>query len=109
MDLEERVREVAASVVAGEPEPFIGPRLTFNVDGKRGDRDAALAWLGRTPNQKLQVRVVSVKRNLTFVDWLWPGVGAGVAVVSWDQDGLVTDVMAQVRVKASAGASPAGE
>lgn len=99
VDLEARLRDAAAALHARRGHEFLSPRFTFNVDGQRGDRDAAVAWLNEAHAADLTVRVVSVKRNLLFVDWAWPTLGAGVAVLSWDQDGLLSDLLVQRRVK----------
>lgn len=99
VDLEARLRDAAKALHAGNGQEFLSPRFTFNVDGQRGGRDAAVAWLGEAHAADVTVRVVSVKRNLLFVDWAWPTLGAGVAVLSWDQDGLLSDILVQRRVK----------
>ncbi len=99
MDLEARLRDAAKALHAGCGSEFLSPRFTFNVDGQRGDRAAAVTWLAEAHAADVTVRMVSVKRNLLFVDWAWPTLGAGVAVLSWDQDGLLSDLLVQRRVK----------
>lgn len=99
MDLEDRLKGAATALHAGQAGDYLSQRFTFNVDGRRGDRDAALAWLAAAKVADVKVRVVGVKRNLLFLDWTWATVGAGVAVLSWDQDGLLADAMVQVRTK----------
>lgn len=99
MDLAARLQELAGAIASGEAEALLGERLRFDAEGHAGDRDAALAWLATAPRATVTATLVSIKRNLTFVDWLWPGVGDGVAVLSWDQDGRVVHAMVQKRSK----------
>ena len=82
------------------------PQLRFDADGTRGDREAAVAWLRTAPKSTVLQTVVGVKRNLTFVDWVWPGAGDGVAVLSWDQDGHVAHIMVQRRSRPAAARPP---
>lgn len=97
MDLEARLTEAVTAVHAGRGADVLSERFTYDVDGQRGGRDEALAWLEGQGLDGSKVRVVSVKRNLLFVDWAWPKVGAGMAIVAFDQDGKAASVTARRR------------
>jgi hypothetical protein len=97
MDLEARLAEVVTAVHEGRAADVLAERFTFDVDGRRGTRDEALAWVGAQSLDGSKVRVVSVKRNLLFLDWGWPKVGAGMAIIAFDQDGRVASVTARRR------------
>lgn len=99
MDLPQRVMDLVAALTRGEGTSFMAERLQVDVEGARHDVDAAKTWLVTASKGEVAATVVGVKRNLTFVDWVWPGVGAGVAVLSWDQDGNVVHAMVQLRAK----------
>lgn len=97
MDLEERLAEAVRAATQGKAADVLAERFTYDAGGRRGGRDEALAWFaGRKPDE-VTLRVVSVKRNLLFLDWQWAGVGAGVAIVAWDQDGRVASLNVQRR------------
>ena len=97
MDLEARLAEAVDLLTKGRADEVLSERFTFDAGGKRGGRDEALAWLGKLKPADSTLRVVSVKRNLMFLDWQVPSVGAGLAIVAWDQDGRVASVTAQRR------------
>lgn len=97
MDLEARLTEVVQAVHEGRAADVLSDRFAYDVDDQRGDRDRALAWLEGQNLDGSKVRVVSVKRNLLFVDWAWPKVGAGMAILAFDQDGRVASVTARRR------------
>ena len=97
MDLEQRLAEAVDLLTKGRAAEVLSERFTFDVGGKRGGRDDALAWLAKLRPADSTLRVVSVKRNLLFLDWQVPAVGAGLAIVAWDQDGRVASVSAQRR------------
>jgi hypothetical protein len=97
LDLEARVHELAAALSAGTAGRFLAPRLRVEVAGLVFDRDEAQAFLDVAPRVEVVVRTVAVKRNVTFCDGEVPGLGGGIAVLSWDQDGLVTHASIQGR------------
>lgn len=101
VDLEARLRELADAVARGEAAALLADRLRVEVDGRAFSRDQAVAWLAAAPRARPVLGPVATKRNLTFCDGDWPGVGAGVAVLSWDQDGRLAH--ASLRLRSAAG------
>lgn len=99
MDLQQRVQDLRTALATGQGEAFLAERLRVDLDGVGHDRVAVTAWLAGAPKAAVAATVVGVKRNMTFVDWVWPGVGAGVAVLSWDQDGLLIHALVQRRAR----------
>lgn len=97
VDLEARLGECVTAVHEGRAAEVLSERFTFDADGRRGERGEAVAWLQGHGVDGGKVRVVSVKRNLLFLDWTWPKVGAGMAIVAFDQDGRVASVTARRR------------
>lgn len=97
VDLEAQLGQAVTAVHDGRAGEALSERFTFDVDGTRGERDGAIAWLAGRSVDGATVRVVSVKRNLLFLDWSWPKVGAGMAIVAFDQDGKVASVTARRR------------
>ena len=97
VDLEARVHELADALAHGTAEPLLSPRLRVEVAGLVLDRDETLAFLAVAPQVRPVVRTVAVKRNVTFCDGEVPGAGAGVVVLSWDQDGRVAHATIQRR------------
>jgi hypothetical protein len=89
VDLKVKVEELVQALSTGNAEPFLAERLVVDLDGQRHARNEVLAWLVTAP--------VGIKRNLTFVDWVWRGVGQGVGVLSWDQEGKVVHALVQKR------------
>lgn len=97
MDLEQRLAEAVDLLTKDRAPEVLSERFTFDVGGAKGGRDEALAWLAKLKPADSTLRVVSVKRNLMFLDWKVPAVGAGMAIVAWDQDGRVASVSARRR------------
>ncbi len=97
MDLEQRLAEAVDLLTKERAAEVLSERFTFDVGGRKGGREEALAWLAKLKPAESTLRVISVKRNLMFLDWQVPAVGAGMAIVAWDQDGRVASVSAQRR------------
>ena len=91
------MHELADALARGAAEPLLSPRLRVEVAGLVLDRDETLAFLAVAPQVRPVVRTVAVKRNVTFCDGEVPGAGAGVVVLSWDQDGRVAHATIQRR------------
>lgn len=100
MDLEARVHALVDALAAGNAADFLSPRLRVEVAGLAFTRDDVLSLLAVAPKVRPVVRTVAVKRNVTFCDGEVPGVGAGIAVLSWDQDGLLTHATVEPRMPA---------
>ena len=88
---------LADALGAGQAAEFLAERLRVEVAGLALGRDDVLAFLAVAPPVRPVLRSVAVKRNVTFCDGEVPGLGAGVAVLSWDQDGRVTHATIQRR------------
>lgn len=100
MDLEARVHAFADALASGTAPAFLSPRLRVEAAGLAFTRDDVVSLLAVAPRVRPVLRTVAVKRNVTFCDGEVPGVGAGVAVLSWDQDGLLTHASIEPRAKA---------
>jgi hypothetical protein len=97
VDLEARVHAFADALASGTAASFLSPRLRVEVAMLTFTRDDVVSFLAVAPRLRPVVRTVAVKRNVTFCDGEIPGVGGGVAVLSWDQDGLLTHATVQPR------------
>lgn len=91
------MHELADALGKGDAARLLSPRLRVDVGPVALGRDDVIAFLQQAPRIRPIVRTVAVKRNVTFCDGEVPGVGAGVAVLSWDQDGLLTGVTVEPR------------
>lgn len=91
------MRRLVEALSKGQAEAFLAQRLDIDIDGRLVLRDEAIAWLRMASRSKPSLDKVTVKRNLTFCDGEWPGAGAGVAILCWDQHGLVTSVTVKLR------------
>lgn len=100
VDLEARVHEFADALASGTAASFLSPRLRVEFAALAFNRDEVLSFLAIAPRVRPLLRTVAVKRNVTFCDGEVPGVGSGIAVLSWDQDGLLTHVTVQPKPKA---------
>lgn len=92
---------LADALAAGTAASFLSPRLRVEVAALTFTREDVVSLLAIAPRVRPVLRTVAVKRNVTFCDGEVPGVGAGVAVLSWDQDGLLTHLTVEPRARPS--------
>ena len=95
------MHEFADALASGTAAPFLSPRLRVEFASLAFTRDEVLSFLAVAPRVRPLVRTVAVKRNVTFCDGEVPGVGGGIAVLSWDQDGLLTHATLEPRARAA--------
>jgi hypothetical protein len=95
VDLEARVHGLADALACGEAAPFLSARLRVEVAGLSFTRDDVVAFLQVAPRVRPMLRTVAVKGNVTSCEGVVPGIGVGVAVLSWDADGLLAHATVQ--------------
>ena len=97
MDLVARTNDLADALAVGQGEDFLAARFEADVLGRRFTREQVVGFLQVAPRIRPVIGVATARRNLVFCDGEVPGLGAGMAVLSWDQDGLLTSVTVQRR------------
>lgn len=91
------MHDLVDALATGTAASMLSRRLRVELAGLAFSRDDVLAFLAVAPRVRPLIRSVAVKRNVTFCEGEVPGVGGGIAVLSWDQDGLLTHATVQPR------------
>ncbi len=91
------MHDLVDALATGTAAAFLSLRLRVELGPLSFNRDEVLEFLAIAPRVRPLVRTVAVKRNVTFCDGEIPGIGGGIAVLSWDQDGLLMHATVQPR------------